>query len=113
MPFPMFPEMILRAPAVVPPIVVFKAPLSTPSPLLPIGFAPLTSRPMMFPWINAEEPVDGLNAIEIPSPTFPEMRLKVPTAVPPIVSPIVVTRAKLWTPAPRSRAINPLLSTPT
>src|SRR5439155_1345997 len=80
-----FPEMTLRAAAVVPPTVLFGPPTRTPCPTLPRGEVPSAARPMTLPWISVP---DEVASVWMPSEWLPEMTLPAPAAVPPMVSPL-------------------------
>jgi hypothetical protein len=76
--------MTFRAAAVVPPIVLFADPkfIKTPSETFATATVPVTSVPMKLPCTRLPERVPPM---EIPGPLLPEMRLRAPGAVPPIV----------------------------
>ena len=82
-PVPAFPEITLRAPAVVPPTVLFVAKLSmnTPNRLLPSATMPLLSVPMKLPCTRLL--VAPLPSIPTPS-LLPEIILRASAVVPPI-----------------------------
>ena len=77
------PEMTLRSPAVVPPIVLFDASMiSTPSYAFPRAFVPVTLVPMKLPATRLPVALPWMNT---PSWSLPEMTLRSPAVVPPIV----------------------------
>jgi hypothetical protein len=76
--------MRFRAAGVVPPIMLFADPklMITPSDAFPTAVLPVTSVPMKLPCTTLPERVPPM---EIPGPLLPEMMLRAPGAVPPIV----------------------------
>ncbi len=108
MPLMAFPEMTFRAPATLPPMVMFVA-LSSQMPSLPLprSTVPPASRPMMFPWITWPEPRTQTPVSLLPETTFPA-----PAAVLPIV--VFALAADSTMPSsPFSSAVPPVASTPT
>ena len=84
MPSRPLPEMTLRAPVAVPPIVLLEAPVrKTPEVPLAIGALPAKSRPMVFP--RRMLPVVPAPLSSMPFDRLPERTLPSPALVPPIV----------------------------
>ena len=85
MPFSPLAEITLPASAVVPPMVVFVAPLSisTPWSVFPRRFVPVTSVPMRLCWTTT--PVVPAPVIKMPSSRLAEITLPAPAVVPPMV----------------------------
>src|SRR5262249_60191337 len=83
-PYAVFPEMMLRAAAVVPPTVLPEVPLSKRTPERELGRAavPAALVPMLFP-LTTVAVVPG-SWISMPDPLLPEITLRAPGAVPPI-----------------------------
>ena len=77
--------MMLRAEAVVPPIVLAEAPVPIPTPwkTLPSATVPVKAVPMRLPSTRLLVAVDC--SMSMPSPVLPEIRLPSPGAVPPTV----------------------------
>ena len=83
-PDPLLPEIRLRAPVTVPPIVLFWAPIPTwtPSPLA-IALFPVASVPIKFPCTTLLVAPEFM--ILIPASVFPEMMLRAVAMVPPML----------------------------
>src|SRR5947208_11796042 len=78
-----FPEIVLLAPAAVPPTVLPVAPfrMKMPLPWFPTATVPFLSVPMKFPLI--EVPVAAEPVMRIASPVLPELTLRCEALVPP------------------------------
>ena len=87
--------------------------ISTPTPLLPRGVEPSAATPMSLPWITllslvANEPPELSS--ETPLPLFPEMTLRAPEVVPPIVFELL--EIKRMPPPALGTAVCPVTSVP-
>ena len=81
------PERTLPAPGTVPPTTVEDVFwIKMPSAPLPTAVSPAAAVPIAFPWMTfPAAPCVALLAIETPLPALPEMTLRAPETVPPIV----------------------------
>ena len=79
-----FPEITFRAPAAVPPTVLFAVPRETPWPVFGSAPVPAAFVPIRLPWIVLwPDAVAQKGRNEATPPWFPEMRFPAPGAVPP------------------------------
>ena len=108
-PSPLFSEMTLPAPAVVPPIVLPDAALSISTPVpFAMETSPVTSVPMSLP--ATRFPVVLPLEISTPSFVLPEMTFPAPLVMPPIV--LLCAPRLTSTPTPLGRASVPVMSVP-
>src|SRR6516162_1283703 len=91
--------MMLRAPATVPPIVLFDPATSTPADALPTAPVPAALVPIRLPCTAT---ADARLSIRIPQLVLPEMTLPAPATVPPMVLLAPVTTSTPLVPLARA-----------